>query len=57
MMFPCRGRGPIPGHHVHEIMRPELAEIMKNNGTQTRDDADHKKIKGPFACVGVGFLF
>ena len=56
-MLPRGRRRAISGHHVHEIMNPELAKIMKDNGTQACDDADHKKIKGPFACMGVGFFF
>jgi len=37
-------------------MDTELAEIMKNNRTHAGNNADNKKIKRPFACMGKGLL-
>ena len=52
MMFTSRCRGAITGQHIHEIMDADLAEIMENDGSGARDDADTDEIKGPLAGFG-----
>ena len=52
MMFAGRCRRPITGQHIHKIMDADLAEIMKYDGSKTRDDADANEIKGKLPGLG-----
>ena len=52
MMFTGRRRWSIAGHHIHKKMDADLAKIVKDDGSDTRDDTDTDKIQGPQAGPG-----
>ena len=52
MMFTGRRRGAITGQRIHKIMDADLAEIMENNGSKARNDADADEVNRPLAGLG-----
>jgi hypothetical protein len=52
VVFPGRGRRPIAGRDIQEKVYAELAEPVKGDGPEPCNNADYKKIDGPFPGVG-----
>ena len=44
VVFPGRGRRAVTGHQVHEIVNPELAQVVEDDRTQPGNDADEHKV-------------
>ena len=49
MVLTGRGWGSVTRHEIQKIVHPQLAKVMKNDRTETGDDADGDEIEGPLA--------
>ncbi len=52
MVLAGRGRRPVARHHVHKVVAPQQAQVVKQDRPETGDQADQHEIERPFAGMG-----